>query len=84
MPFEFFLRFQRSYIQNVIKVFDKTLSQLFLVARKKVKHHIEDQATQIYLIVLLNRRRQFPKMGKKNEISKNLFLFFPPSWIYSF
>ena len=43
MPFDFFLRFQRNYIKNVIKVFDKTLSQLFLVARKKVKHHIEDQ-----------------------------------------
>ena len=65
MPFEFFLRFQRSYIQNVIKVFDKTLSQVFLVARKKVKHHIDDQATQIYLIVLPNRRRQFSKMEKK-------------------
>ena len=39
MPFDFFHRFQRNYIQNAIKVFDKTLSQLFLVARKKVKHH---------------------------------------------
>ena len=31
MPFDFFLRFQRNYIQNAIKAFDKTLSQLFLV-----------------------------------------------------
>ena len=45
MPFDFFLRFQRTsnYIHNAIKVFDKTLSQLFLVARKKGKQHIEDQ-----------------------------------------
>ena len=43
MPFDFFLRFKRNYIQSVIKVFDKTLNQLFLVARKKVKNHIEDQ-----------------------------------------
>ena len=43
------------------------------------------KATQIYLIVLPNRRRKFPKMAKKKiEISKILFLFFPPSWIYSF
>ena len=33
--FDFFLRFQRNYIKNAIKVFDKTSSQLFLIARKK-------------------------------------------------
>ena len=43
MPFDFFLIFQRNSIQNAIKVFDKTLSQLFLVARKEGKHHIVDQ-----------------------------------------
>ena len=43
MPFDFFVRFQGNYIQNAIKVFDKTLSKLFLVTQKKVKHHIEDQ-----------------------------------------
>ena len=39
MPFDFFPRFQRTsnYIHNAIKVFDKKLSQLFLVARKKGK-----------------------------------------------
>ena len=43
MPFDFFLIFTRNYIQNAIKVFDKTLSHLFLVTQKKVKHHIVDQ-----------------------------------------
>ena len=64
---------------------DKLVQSLLIRQTLLRKSQNDLKATQIYLIVLPNRRQKFPKMEKKKfEISKIVFLVFPPSWIYSF